>query len=80
MNNREEIIKLIVKQAKSLLANHWLDIEEYRDGAAEIKVSFASKIDVSGPAPIVETSLSFSKRVKDSVTDSVETDQGNLSL
>jgi hypothetical protein len=80
MNENEEIIDLVSKQAKLLLYNHWPDISDFRDGDESIKVGFSSLIQYQGQERVVETTISFGKRVKDSTVERINTEQMDLDL
>src|ERR1700746_3588567 len=80
MSEPEQIIELISKQSKILLQNHWPDISDFRDGGESIKVGFSSLIQYQGQERIIETTISFGKRVKDSTIGRIDTDQMNLDL
>ena len=41
MKETQAIIYLIAEQTSDLLAEHWNEIEAYRDGEAEIKIAFS---------------------------------------
>lgn len=76
----ERIIDRISIQTKILLKNHWHDIAEFRNGEGSIKVGFSSLIEYQGQERIIETTISFGKRVKDSTIDRIDTDQMALNL
>jgi hypothetical protein len=80
MNETEQIIELVSKQATILLNNHWSDISDFRNGEESIKVGFSSLIQYQGQERIVETTISFGKRVKDSTVERINTEQMSLDL
>jgi hypothetical protein len=80
MSETEQIIELISKQTSVLLHNHWPDISDFRNGGESIKVGFSSLIQYQGQERIVETTISFGKRVKDSTVERINTEQMSLNL
>lgn len=80
MSENEQIIELISRQTKILLSNHWTDITDFRNGGESIKVGFSHDIGYEGQERIVESTISFGKRVKDSTVERLDTDQMNLNL
>ena len=80
MSESEQIIELISKQSKILLQNHWPDISDFRDGGESIKVGFSSLIQYQGQERIIESTISFGKRMKDTAVERFDTDQMNLDL
>jgi hypothetical protein len=78
MKEPEQIIELITKQTKVLLNNHWADITDFRDSEESIKVGFSSLIQYQGQERVVETTISFGKRVKDSTVEQFNTEQLNF--
>ena len=75
MSEHEQIIELITKQTRVLLQNHWADINDFRNGEASIKVSLYHDIGYESQKPIIETAISFNKRIKDSIIGRLDTDQ-----
>ena|ERR1700741_1588354 len=80
MSENEQIIELVSKQTKVLLNNHWPDISDFRNGEESIKVGFSALIQYQGEERIVETTISFGKRVKDSTVERINTEQLNFDL
>jgi hypothetical protein len=80
MSETEQIIELISKQTQILLHNHWPDISDFRNGEESIKVGFSSLIQYQGQERIVETTISFGKRVKDWTVERINTEQMSLDL
>ena len=80
MSETEQIIELVSKQSKILLQNHWADISDFRNGEESIKVGFSALIQYQGQERIVETTISFGKRVKDSAIERINTEQMSLQL
>lgn len=78
MSENEQIIDLISRQTKALLENHWLDISDFRNDEESIKIGFSHNIGYEGQARVVETTISFAKRIKDKAVDSIDTDQMHL--
>ena len=78
MNEAERIAELIASQSKNLIASHWPDIEEYRDEEEQMKVSFSHQITYAGQKRIVESTISFNKRMKDTICDEFDTVQRNF--
>jgi hypothetical protein len=76
----EQLIDLIAAQTRSLLKEHWSDIESYRDGDSEIKIGFNHALSYEGDLKVVKTTISFSHRIKDSVENSINTAQADLPL
>ena len=76
----EQLIDLIADQTRSLLQDHWADIESYRDGDEEIKIGFSHKLSYQGSERTVKTAISFSHRVKDEVENSIDTAQEELPI
>jgi hypothetical protein len=80
MTENEQLIDLVGRQTTLLLKNHWPDIQEYLDGD-EIKIGFNHRLTYdSDHGATVETTISFSRRVKDSISESINTAQANLPL
>jgi hypothetical protein len=80
MSENEQIIELVSKQTKVLLHNHWPHISDFRNGEESIKVGFSSLIQYQGQERIVESTISFGKRVKDSTVERINTEQMSLNL
>lgn len=80
MSEPEQIVSLIVKQTKLLMQNHWPDINDFRDGEEKIKVGFSHYIAYQGQERIVESTISFGKRMKDAITERIDTEQMPLAL
>ena len=78
MNENEQIIELITNHVKILLENHWLDISDFRNGEDSIKISFSHNIDYEGQERVIESTISFGKRIKDSTVDRIDTQQITL--
>jgi len=76
----EQLIELITAQTRSLLQDHWSDIDSYRDGDDEIKLSFAHTLSYEGSERTVKTTISFSHRIKDEVEQSIDTAQKELRM
>jgi hypothetical protein len=76
----EQLIDLIAEQTRSLLQDHWADIETYRDGDSDIKLSFSHTLSYQGSERTVKTTISFSHRVKDEVENSIDTAQEELPI
>jgi hypothetical protein len=76
----EQLIDLIAEQTRSLLQDHWADIETYRDGDSDIKLSFSHTVSYQGSERTVKTTISFSHRIKDEVENSINTAQAELPL
>jgi hypothetical protein len=80
MSENEQLIELIAGQTRLLLQNHWPDIQDYLD-AGEIKIGFNHKLHYdSETAATVETTISFSRRVSDSIAESIDTRQAELPI
>lgn len=75
MNESEQIIDLIAKQTKILIANHWPDIDEFRDDDEKIKVAFSHQISYQLGKRLVESTISFGKRMRDTLAEDFETQQ-----
>src|SRR5215831_2052021 len=80
MSETQQIIDAVSNQTKVLLQNHWLDISDFRNGEEAIKISFNALIQYQGQERIVETKISFGKRVTDSTVERINTDQMSLDL
>ena len=80
MNESQQLIDMIAGQTKSLLEDHWGDIESCRDGEDDIKVSLIHKLSYEGSARTVKTVISFSHRVKDEIEESIDTAQTELPI
>jgi AT hook motif len=80
MSENEQIIQQISQQAKVLLENHWPDISEFRNGEESIKIGFHSLLKPQGPKTMVETKISFGKRVTDSIVDWIDPDQMTIAF
>jgi hypothetical protein len=78
MNEAKRIAELIASQSESLITSHWPDIEEYRDEDEEMKVSFSHQITYAGQKRIVKSTISFNKRMKDTLADEFDTTQRNF--
>jgi hypothetical protein len=76
----EQIIELISNHTKILLQNHWPDISDFRNGEESIKIAFSHDVGYQGQERIIETTISFGKRIKDSTVDRIDTEQLNLEL
>jgi hypothetical protein len=76
----EQLIELIAAHTRQLLEDHWTDIDSYRDGDDEIKLAFSHTLSYEGSERTVKTSISFSRRIKDSVEESINTAQTELPL
>ena len=79
MTETEQLIDLIAGQTRNLLQNHWPDIVDYLDGG-EIKVNFSHKVSYENSTRTVETTISFAHRIKDSVSESIDTRQTELPI
>jgi hypothetical protein len=75
-----QLIELITAQTRSLLEDHWNDIDSYRDGESEIKLAFSHTLSYAGNERTVKTSISFSHRIKDSLEESINAAQQNLPI
>jgi len=75
MSETEQIIEHISQQARILLTNHWTDIADFRNGEESIKIGFGALIKYEGAKRMIETKISFGKRVTDSVIDWIDPDQ-----
>ena len=80
MSVNEQIIDLISQQTKGLLQNHWADISDFRNDEGSIKIGFLHNIGYEGQEHVVETTISFAKRIKDIAVDRIDTDQMHLNL
>ena len=80
MNEQEKIIEHISQQARVLLQNHWADISDIRNGEESIKIGFGAIVKYEGNKRMVETKISFGKRVTDSVIDWIDPDQTTFSF
>jgi len=80
MSEPEQIVNLIARQTKILLSNHWPDINDFRDGDEKIKVGFSHYITYQGQERIIESTISFGKRMKDTAVERFDTDQMSLDL
>lgn len=82
MNENEHLIELIATHTKTLLQNHWPDITAFRnDGNGDsIKIGFSHDLSYEGQERIVESTISFGKRIKDSTIDRIDTEQLNFDL
>lgn len=76
----EQLIDLITEQTRDLLTEHWTDIQSYRDGDADIKISFSHALSYEGDERTVKTTIAFSHRIKDEVENSFSADQASLEL
>jgi hypothetical protein len=76
----EQLIDLIAEQTRSLLQDHWPDIDSYRDGDDEIKLAFSHTLSYEGSERTVKTTISFSHRIKDEVENSINTAQAELPI
>ena len=76
----EQLIDLIAEQTRSLLQDHWADIDSYRDGDDEIKLAFSHTLSYEGSERTVKTTISFSHRIKNEVENSINTAQADLPL
>jgi hypothetical protein len=75
----EQLLNLITEQTRVLLKNHWPDILEFRDGL-DCKFSFAHTLRFEGDKRSIKTSIFFSRRIKDEVTDWLDLGQAELPL
>jgi hypothetical protein len=75
----EQLIELIAGHTKLLLQNRWPDILDFRDGA-DIKVSFTHTLSYQGEQRTIKTVISFARRVKDELEDTIDTAQTELPL
>ena len=80
MSEPEQIVNLIARQTKILLSNHWPDINDFRDGDEKIKVGFSHYITYQGQERIIESTISFGKRMKDTAVERFDTEQMSLDL
>ena len=82
MNENEHLIELIATHTKTLLQNHWPDITAFRnDGNGDsIKIGFSHDLSYEGQERIIESTISFGKRIKDSTIDRIDTQQLNFDL
>jgi hypothetical protein len=82
INENAHLIDLISTHTKTLLENHWSDIMEFRtDGNGDsIKIGFSHDLSYEGQERIIESTISFGKRVKDSTIDRIDTQQLNFEL
>lgn len=80
MSEDENVINLIGEQTKVLLQNHWPDIAEFRNGEESIKIGLSHDIKYQGLKKVVESSISFSKRIKDSMISELDSDQMDLAI
>src|SRR5215471_17508100 len=80
MSEDENVINLIGEQTKVLLLNHWPDIAEFRNGEESIKIGLSHDIKYQGLKKVIESSISFSKRIKDSVITEIDDDQMPLPM
>jgi len=80
MTETEQIIEHITQQTRVLLQNHWGDIADFRDGEESIKIGFGALVKYEGNKRMIETKISFGKRVTDSVVDWIDPDQMKLDL
>jgi hypothetical protein len=78
MTEPEALIDLIAEQTRSLLQDHWTDIDSYRDGDDEIKLAFSHLLSYEGSERTVKTTISFSHRIKDELENSINAAQKNL--
>jgi hypothetical protein len=76
----EALIDLIAAQTRSLLLANWSDIDSYRDGDNDIKLSFSHKLSYEGSSRTIKSTISFSHRVKDEVEQSIDTAQEELPI
>jgi hypothetical protein len=76
----EALIDLIAGQTRSLLEEHFGDIESCRDGEEAIKIAFSHKLSYEGTERTVKTTISFSHRVKDEIEQSIDTRQTELPI
>jgi len=76
----DQIIELISQHVKTLLENHWPDISDFRNGEESIKIGFSHDIGYIGQQRVIESTISFGKRIKDSTVDRIDTDQMHLEL
>jgi hypothetical protein len=79
MTENEQLIDLIANQTRTLLQNHWPDILDFRDGA-DITLHFSHALSYEGAERTIETTISFARRVKDSVSESIDTAQEELPM
>ena len=80
MSEQEKIIEHITQQARVLLQNHWAYISDFRNGEESIKIGFGAIVKYEGNKRMVETKISFGKRVTDSVIDWIDPDQTTFSF
>ena len=78
MTETEQIIEHITQQTRVLLQNHWGDIADFRNGEEAIKIGFSALVKYEGLKRMIETKISFGKRVTDSVIDWIDPDQMSL--
>jgi len=76
----EQIIELIANHTKILLENHWPNITDCRNGDESIKIGFSYELKYKGQKRIIESGISFGKRVKDSIIGEIDTEQLDLEL
>ena len=80
MTENQKIIEQVIEQTKSMLENHWSDITDYRNGGEAIKVGFLHKLSYEGDERVVDTTISFGKRIKDQTINRIDIAQLNLDL
>ena len=80
MTETEQIIEHITQQTRVLLQNHWGDIADFRNGEESIKIGFGALVKYEGNKRMIETKISFGKRVTDSVVNWIDPDQMSLGL
>jgi hypothetical protein len=74
----DQIIELISNHVKTLLQNHWPDISDFRNGEESIKIGFSHDVSYQGQERVIESTISFGKRIKDSTVDRIDTEQMNM--
>lgn len=80
MTENEKIIEEMIGQTRGMLENHWGDITDYRNGGEAIKISFLHKLAYEGQERVVETTISFGKRMKDTTINRIDMQQLSLDL
>lgn len=76
----EQLIELISSQTRVLLQNHWPNLLDCRDGDGEVKVAFTHSMSEQGHERTVKTVISYGRRIKDELEESINTKQIDLPL
>jgi hypothetical protein len=80
MTENESIIEMITLQVKTLLENHWADINDFRNGGEAIKIGFLHKLAYEGDERVCDTTINFAKRIRDHTVNRIDIQQMNFDL